>query len=321
MTISEYFRELHKKDIICWGSGKHFRNSTYPFLKKGGFLANLKGIVDPSGSTDILLEEQRFRRLGKEDLAVLNPKRTVILVAVTGYEEIMNQLEADAQLAAFEAVPAMYLEALYEDIQLLSVEKPPVGYRKHDTPQIPRVIHAIWFSDNPLPALYQRCLASWRKYAPDFEIKIWTLDTYQPGRCLFYEQALAHKNWAFASDYARADLLRRYGGIYIPQHVGEELGIAFSKLLLLGNGDYLPVGLIDVQEDIGLLHVVLRLCQLLGKCGHLVAVHDFTADENGLLYCDGPCPDVVEVGVKAGVDFLADCVDGRRDVNFVGGVS
>ena len=215
MTISEYFRELHNKDIICWGSGKHFRNSTYPFLKKSGLLANLKGIVDPSGSTDILLEEQRFRRLGKEDLAVLNPKRTVILVAVTGYEEIMNQLKADAQLAAFEAVPAMYLEALYEDIQLLSVEKPPVGYRKHDTPQIPRVIHAIWFSDNPLPALYQRCLASWRKYAPDFEIKIWTLDTYQPGRCLFYEQALAHKNWAFASDYARADLLRRYGGIYM----------------------------------------------------------------------------------------------------------
>ena len=66
-----------------------------------------------------------------------------------------------------------------------------------------------------MPQLYLRCLDSWKKYAPDFEIKIWNLESYRPGRCLFFEQAIEHGNWAFASDYARADLLYRYGGIYM----------------------------------------------------------------------------------------------------------
>ena len=55
-----------------------------------------------------------------------------------------------------------------------------------------------------MPELYQKCLESWKKYAPDYEIKIWNLDTYRPDKCLFFEQAIEHKNWAFASDYARA---------------------------------------------------------------------------------------------------------------------
>ena len=41
------------------------------------------------------------------------------------------------------------------------------------------------------------------------------MHTYQPQNCLFYQQALEQKQWAFASDYARADVLRRYGGVYM----------------------------------------------------------------------------------------------------------
>jgi mannosyltransferase OCH1-like enzyme len=66
-----------------------------------------------------------------------------------------------------------------------------------------------------MPGLYRRCLDSWKKYAPDMEIKIWDLNSYKPDHCLFFEQAIEHRNWSFASDYARADLLRRYGGIYM----------------------------------------------------------------------------------------------------------
>lgn len=215
MDITEYFHKLTTKDIICWGSGKHFRNSTYPFLKKSGLLGNLKGVIDPSGTRALVLDEKHIPRLDRSDLSVLEPEHTMLLIAVTGYEEILAQLQGDPRLAKFEAVPAMYLENLYEDLQLLSVEKAPLRYRKHKEPQIPRIIHALWFSENPMPKLYQRCLESWKRFAPDFEIRIWTLDTYQPKHCLFFEQAVAHKNWAFASDYARADVLRRYGGIYM----------------------------------------------------------------------------------------------------------
>lgn len=216
MTIAEYFEELKTKDIICWGSGKHFRNITAPFLRESGLIQGLKGFMGAgAGAAEVVLDGMTYDRIGKEELAAMDPESTVILIAVTGYEEILAQLRADARLSAFLAVPSIYLESLYADMQLLAVDKPPVNYRKHAEPVIPGIIHAIWFSGEPMPELYQRCLLSWKKYAPDMEIKIWDLETYKPDHCLFFEQAIEHGNWSFASDYARADLLRRYGGVYM----------------------------------------------------------------------------------------------------------
>ena len=215
MTITEYFELLKTKDIICWGSGKHFRNITCPFLYKSGLIENLKGFTGTSGKGTIEISGHPYYSLGKEELAGMDRDKTIILIAVSGYKEILTQLGSDVGLSGFEAVPSIYLESLYEDTRLLSVNKPPVNYRKNDKPVIPKSIHAIWFSDDPMPELYKRCLESWKKYAPDYEIKIWNMQTYKPGRCLFFEQATEDGNWAFASDYARADLLRRYGGIYM----------------------------------------------------------------------------------------------------------
>ncbi len=215
MTITEYFEELKTKEIISWGSGKHFRNITYPFLCKSGLIDNLKGFVDVPGTTDVKIGDREYEKIGKNRLAKTDCADTIIFIAVTGYEEILGQIRADEGLASIEAVPSIYLESLYGDMQLLTVDKPPLGYRKHDTQMIPKIIHAIWFSGEPLPELYSRCLDSWKRYAPDYKVKIWNLGNYKPDHCLFFEQAIAHNNWSFASDYARADILYRYGGIYM----------------------------------------------------------------------------------------------------------
>ncbi len=215
MNIAEYFETLKTKDIICWGSGKHFRNITCPFLYKSGLFENLMGFVGVSGKESVEILGHSYNMFGKEELAEMDSSKTIILIAVSGYEEILAQLQSDTRLAGFEAIPSIYLESLYEDILLLSANKPPLNYRKHDKQMIPKIIHALWFSGDPMPELYLKCLASWKKYVPDYEIKIWNLETYKPGHCLFFDQAIEHRNWAFASDYARADLLRRYGGIYM----------------------------------------------------------------------------------------------------------
>ena len=215
MTIAEYFEQLQTKDIICWGSGKHFRNCTCPFLQKSGLLENLKGFVDVPGAADTVIDNRVYGRIGKDKLAMMNSGNTVILIAVTAYEQALSGIRRDAVLSAFEAVPSVYPESLYEDRLLLSVDKPPEHYRKHERPMIPAIIHGIWFSAEPMPGLYHKCLESWKKYSPSYEIRIWDLETYKADHCRFFEQAIADKNWSFASDYARADLLRRYGGIYM----------------------------------------------------------------------------------------------------------
>ena len=39
---------------------------------------------------------------------------------------------------------------------------------------IPKIIHYCWFGRNPLPASAKKCIASWRKYLPDYEIWQWS---------------------------------------------------------------------------------------------------------------------------------------------------
>ena len=38
---------------------------------------------------------------------------------------------------------------------------------------IPKKIHYCWFGGNPLPELAQKCISSWKKYCPDYEIIEW----------------------------------------------------------------------------------------------------------------------------------------------------
>lgn len=215
MKLEQLFNELKTKDIICFGTGKHFRNITYPFLCKSGLLEQVRGFLDTPGGGKINLGDGSYDRIRRTDLYSMDAANTVILIAVTGYREIEKQLLSDPKLASIKAIPSIYLEALYEDLLMLSATKPEPGYRKNTKPVIPKIIHTFWFSGEEMPEKYKECLQSWKKYAADFEIKIWNLDSYKPEKCLFFDQAIADKNWAFASDYARADVLRRYGGVYM----------------------------------------------------------------------------------------------------------
>jgi|GEM_PF-370487 len=221
--MMDFFDEIKNRDIICWGSGKYYRNHTYPFLCESGLLDNVRGVVDTGANAgkgagrgtgigagtvrDALKELIHSCKREFDDI--------VILIAVEGYREIQSQLRAEPELAGYWAVPSTFLEALYEDMQMLLAPKPPMGFRKNMEETIPRVIHTFWFSEEELSGRYRHCLESWKRFAPDFEIKIWNQNTYSPDNCEYYEQAIEKKYWAFASDYARADVLRRHGGIYM----------------------------------------------------------------------------------------------------------
>lgn len=84
---------------------------------------------------------------------------------------------------------------------------------------IPKVIHYCWFGRNPLPELAIKCIDSWRKYLPDYEIKEWNEDNYDVRKIPYISQAYDAKKYAFVSDYARFDILYQYGGIYFDTDV------------------------------------------------------------------------------------------------------
>ena len=84
---------------------------------------------------------------------------------------------------------------------------------------IPKIIHYCWFGGNPKPEIIEKCIASWRAFCPDWEIKEWNEDNYDVNALPFTATAYAAKKWAFVSDVARLDILKEHGGIYLDTDV------------------------------------------------------------------------------------------------------
>ena len=80
---------------------------------------------------------------------------------------------------------------------------------------IPKVIHYCWFGGNKLPELGEQCIASWKKYCPEYQIIEWNETNYDCLQSVYAREAYEEKKWAFISDYARLDIVYRYGGIYL----------------------------------------------------------------------------------------------------------
>ena len=85
--------------------------------------------------------------------------------------------------------------------------------------KIPKIIHYCWFGKKQLPELSKKCIESWKKFLPDYEIKQWDETNFDINACLFVQQAYKNKKFAFVSDYARFKILYEYGGIYFDTDV------------------------------------------------------------------------------------------------------
>lgn len=79
---------------------------------------------------------------------------------------------------------------------------------------IPKIIHYCWFGKNKKPKLVLDCIASWKLFFPDFQLIEWDEETYLSDHP-FYLEAMQKKLWAFASDFARLEILYKNGGVYL----------------------------------------------------------------------------------------------------------
>jgi len=85
--------------------------------------------------------------------------------------------------------------------------------------QIPKIIHYCWFGGNPLPELALKCIASWKKFLPDYEIKEWNECNFDVYQAPYIAEAYRLKKYAHVSDYARFWILYHYGGVYFDTDV------------------------------------------------------------------------------------------------------
>ena len=85
---------------------------------------------------------------------------------------------------------------------------------------IPKIIHYCWLGRGEKPKLVKKCINSWKKHCPDYQIIEWNEDNLDIASApLFVRQALEQKKWAFATDYIRYQVVYENGGIYLDTDV------------------------------------------------------------------------------------------------------
>ncbi len=94
---------------------------------------------------------------------------------------------------------------------------------------IPKIIHYVWLGSNKKPDFFYRCLESWKKFCPDYEIKEWNEKNFDFSVSPYATEAYNMKKYGFVPDYIRAKLLNEYGGFYLDTDV--ELTKSLDDLL------------------------------------------------------------------------------------------
>lgn len=84
---------------------------------------------------------------------------------------------------------------------------------------IPKIIHYCWLSKEPYPPLIKECMATWKRYLPDYEFCLWDTERFDIHSTLWTKQTFETGKYAFAADYIRLYALYNYGGIYLDSDV------------------------------------------------------------------------------------------------------
>ncbi len=160
---------------------------------------------------------------------------------------------------------------------------------------IPKKIHYCWFGNGTKPPLAERCLDSWHKYCPDYEIIEWNEGNYDTSSApLYVRQAYENKKWAFVTDFVRLHVVYEEGGIYLDTDVeliksldsflnysaffgfednylvatglgfGAEKGASVLKLLM---SDYMEIPFVKADGSLDLLSCPQRNTEALVKLG------------------------------------------------------
>lgn len=84
---------------------------------------------------------------------------------------------------------------------------------------IPKIIHYCWFGRQPLSDQVKKCIQSWHKYCPEYEIKEWNEKNFDVQSSIYTAEAYKAEKYAFVSDFARFKILYQEGGIYFDTDV------------------------------------------------------------------------------------------------------
>lgn len=208
-------KEIQDKKLYFFGAGRSLGNCLDVYCQN----KTPEAVVDNNEAlwgTVKTLDGREARVIGVKDfLKELEhtPLEQVVLIitAVFYGAEIVEQLDGIPELDGLTC----YLHAIVRN----TAEPMPAFAFSAGEQKIPKKIHYFWVGGHPLPARLQKCVDSWSRFNPDYEIIRWDESNYDFTKVDYMREAYENKAWGFATDYARLDVVYQYGGIYLDTDV------------------------------------------------------------------------------------------------------
>lgn len=94
---------------------------------------------------------------------------------------------------------------------------------------IPKKIHYCWFGRGEKPKLAKKCIDSWKRHCPDYELIEWNEDNFDVNINSYTKMCYEQKKYAFLTDYVRLWVVEKYGGVYFDTDV--QVLKSFDELL------------------------------------------------------------------------------------------
>ena len=117
---------------------------------------------------------------------------------------------------------------------------------------IPKIVHYCWFGKGPKNEQAIKCIESWKKHLPDYEIKEWNEDNFDVNMYPYAKEALENRKFAFVTDVVRLYALYTEGGVYMDTDV--EVLKTYDPFLHhhmfsdFENNGYVPTGMMAAEK-------------------------------------------------------------------------
>ena len=215
--LAKYIKEQNKK-IVVYGAGMIGKVIIPDYLLQYDIIDNLQFYVDMDvrkQQKGIEVQGQHYEVCSKDGLLKM-PKDSILLVTNSNYNPVLKMLDEMEGLDGREAILFPVIEAE----EAGQVEKEEFPWKEiTSNKQIPKKIHYCWFSGKEIPDYLKKCMESWHRFCPDYEIIRWDESNYDINKNLYMSQAYKAQKWGFVPDYARLDILYEQGGFYLDTDV------------------------------------------------------------------------------------------------------
>ena len=201
------------KTLICFGAGKRLQ-LICELYSNVSFFERISFIVDNDKEKHYFSYGGTEKPISKITQCLRYTKaEPIVLVTILDCFDIIEQLESIPELEHCSC----YIYSLMQDFTR--------HYKLPDTRavraeiKIPKIIHYCWFGGKPIRDDLKSYMETWKKFCPDYEIVRWDESNYDYKQNEYMYEAYKHRKWGFVPDFARLDIVNRFGGIYLDTDV------------------------------------------------------------------------------------------------------